>query len=147
MAAHEPAISDPERAVRRRIEAANRSDYEESLVPFAEDAVWDMTAVGLGVVEGRAALRSFFEDWQRSYEEFEMRVEDFDDLANGVTLIEYLLVGRPTGSSGVVEFRYAGVEEWAGGLIERSTLYVDADAARAAGEQLTAERAQVRPTS
>jgi ketosteroid isomerase-like protein len=126
----------PEQAVRRRIEAANRSDYDEAVALFSGDAVWDMTAVGLGLIEGRDAIRGFFQDWQGSYEEFEMRVEDFHVLDDGVTLVEYLLRGRPTGSTGLIELRYAGVETWADGLIRRATLYLDVDEARAGAERL-----------
>jgi hypothetical protein len=42
--------------------------------------------------------------------------------------------GRPVGSSGEVQFRYAGFGEWDGGEVERTTNYTDIDEARAAAE-------------
>jgi hypothetical protein len=48
--------------------------------------------------------------------------------------------GRLAGSSGFVEFRYAGVSAWRDGLIEWVTTYTDVDAARAAAERLAEER-------
>ena len=51
---------------------------------YALDAVWDMSPLGLGVYEGRAAIRRFFEDWFDSYEEWAMEIETIFDLGSGV---------------------------------------------------------------
>jgi hypothetical protein len=49
--------------------------------------------------------------------------------------------GRPRGSTGWVQFRYASVGSWLDGLIERSTNYLDPADARAAASRLAEERA------
>ena len=52
----------------------------------------------------------------------------------------FFLRGRPAGSSGFVEFRYASVSTWTDGIIERVTTYTDIDEARAAAKRLAEER-------
>ena len=47
-----------------------------------------------------------------------------------------MLKGRPVGSSGYVQLRYASVSEWVDGLIVRATFYLDIDEARVAAERL-----------
>ena len=99
-----------------------------------------MSAVGLGVYEGREAIRGFFEEWRGSYEDFEQVLEEFHDLGNGVTLAVIRQRGRLRSSSGFVEQRYGGVAIWSDALLERATTYNDVDEARAAAERLAAER-------
>jgi hypothetical protein len=48
--------------------------------------------------------------------------------------------GRPTGSSGVVEFRCASVVTCADSLIERISFYTDIDEDLGAAERLAQER-------
>jgi hypothetical protein len=57
-----------------------------------------------------------------------------------VTLAVLVQRGRPRGSSGFVEMRYAVVGLWADELAQRVTLYTDIDDARAAAERLAEER-------
>ena len=47
---------------------------------FAADGVWDMSPLGMGTLEGRAAIRAFLEDWQGAYEEFGVEAEEVLDL-------------------------------------------------------------------
>jgi hypothetical protein len=49
--------------------------------------------------------------------------------------------GRPWGSDGFVEFRYAPVSTWADGLIAQQTNYSYIDQARVPAERLAGERA------
>ena len=107
---------------------------------YAEDAVVDNTSVGVGLFEGREAIRGFFEDWIAAYDDFEQTVEEVRDLGNGVTFAVFLLRGRLAASSASVEFRYAGVSTWRDGLVERVTTYIDIDEARAAAERLAKSR-------
>jgi ketosteroid isomerase-like protein len=100
------------------------------------DGAWDLTPLGLGVYEGRAAVRGFLEDWIGTYDELRIEFEEIRDLGNGVAFAVLLQAGRPAGSVGSVQLRYASVAIWRDGLIERSTQYSDIDAARAAGEEL-----------
>ena len=138
----ESTTPDLEEAIRRLTEAANRRppDYDGALAMYAEDAVVDNTSVGVGLFEGREAIRRFFEDWIAAYDDFEQTVEEVRDLGNGVTFAVFLLRGRLAASSASVEFRYAGVSTWTDGLVERVTTYTDIDEARAAAERLAEER-------
>jgi ketosteroid isomerase-like protein len=118
-------------------DAFNRRDFDAIMAGYSQSPVWDTSAVGLGIHEGREAVRAFHEDWQRAYEDFEGVVTDLEDLGNGVTITTFRHRGRPTGSSGSVELRFVLVTMWADGLMERVTAYTAIDDARAAAEQLT----------
>ena len=123
--------------IRRSIET---EDIEAALSFYAPDAVWDASPWGMGVFEGQAAVRGFFEDWRSSYSDLERKAEEIRDLGNGVAFAVILQKGRIAGSSGSVQLRYAAVMEWAGGLIVRNTTYTDIDEARAAAKSLAKER-------
>jgi ketosteroid isomerase-like protein len=126
----------------RVLQAASRGDVDEVLScwPLAPDAVWDDSALGLGTHEGLAAIRQHLEDWYGSYDEFEMIGEELRDLGSGVTFGVDLQKGRPTGSTGYVQLRYASVMVWVEGRIKRFTTYTDIDEARAAAERLAEEQ-------
>jgi ketosteroid isomerase-like protein len=124
--------------VRRLVEGSNRRDFDLVCALYARDAVWDMSAVGLGAFQGREAIRGVLEDWVDAYDEFELEVEVICDLGNGVTVGVVVQCG--SGSTGWVQFRYAGVSTLVDGLIERTTNYIDIDEARAAAERLAEER-------
>jgi ketosteroid isomerase-like protein len=123
---------------RRSIEAAE--DIEAALSFYAPDAVWDASPWGMGVFEGQAAVRGFFEDWRSSYSDIERKAEEIRDLGNGLTFAVILQKAHVVGSSGSVQLRYASVAEWIDGLIVRNTTYTDIDEARAAAERLAQER-------
>ena len=125
--------------VRRSAEPANSRDFDALMRSWAPNAVWDLSPMGLGTYEGEA-IRAFFEDWIGAYEEFQIEVEEVHDLGNGVSLGHIVQTGRPAGSTGSVQIRYASVGVWTDGLIERSTNYSDIDEARAAAERLARER-------
>jgi ketosteroid isomerase-like protein len=107
---------------------------------YAPEAVWDASPWGMGVFEGKAAVRGFFEDWSASYTGLEWKAEEILDLGNAVTFAVILQQGRVAGSSGSVQLRYASVAEWRDGLMVRNTTYIDIDEARAAAERLAQER-------
>jgi hypothetical protein len=48
--------------------------------------------------------------------------------------------GRPVGSDGRVQWRYAGLTTWVDGVAVRTTNYTDIDEARVAAERLARER-------
>jgi ketosteroid isomerase-like protein len=120
-------------------EAFNRRDFDAVESFFAPDAV-SVQAEGIGMFEGAAAIRGFYEDAASSYDHFHAEQEEIIDLGNGVTFAAIFLTGHLVGSSGEVQMRYAGVALWAGGVIVRGTNYADIDEARAAAEQLAEER-------
>jgi ketosteroid isomerase-like protein len=125
---------------KRLTEVANRRDLDATMAFYAPDGVYDMSPVGMGVFEGQAAARGFIEDWWASYEEHEFEAEETLDLGNGVGFRVLIQTGRPVGSSGEVELRYAAVSVWEDGLIVRVTNYTDIEEARAAAERLAEER-------
>ena len=125
---------------RRSLEAANHRDFDAMLSFWSPDPVWDVSPMGLGVYEGPAAIRGFFEDWIGAYEEWEIEPEEILDLGNGVVLAVLLQSARPAGSDGHVRLRYAAVSLWIEGLVERTTNYLDIDEARAAAERLAESR-------
>ena len=135
----EPTTPDL-RLLVRRVAGLKPSEIEDLMSFFAPDSVWDMSRGGLGVIEGREAIRAFFEEWWAAYEDHESEAEEIQDLGNGVAFAVFVQRGRPVGSTGWVEFRDARVMIWADGLIERTTAFLDIDEARAAAERLARER-------
>jgi ketosteroid isomerase-like protein len=125
---------------RRAIEAVARGDFDEAMAPYGPESLWDASAVGLGTYRGADAIRRALEEWTAIYEDFEVEIDEIIDLGNGVILAVARQRGRIVGSEGYLEFRYASVAEWTGGLIERVTPFPDVDEARAAAERLAEER-------
>jgi ketosteroid isomerase-like protein len=123
--------------VRKSIEV---EDIEAVVSFYTPDGVWDASPWGMGVFEGRTAVRGFFEDWSGSYVDLQWTAEEIRDLGNGVTFAVTLQRGRLAGSTSSVQLRYAAVTEWREGLIVRNTTYTDISAARAAAERLAEER-------
>jgi len=124
---------------RRAIEAAGDRDLDDGLRAYGRDSVWDMSRLGMGVFEGPEAIRGFLADWIGAYEEYEIALEEIHDLGNGVILAVLVHRGRPAGSTGQIDQRYATINEWADGRMARVTSYNDIDEARAAAERLAEE--------
>jgi ketosteroid isomerase-like protein len=136
----ESTTPDPVRLVRDAIAAGNSRDFDAMMSFYARDAVWDTSSMGLGVYEGRAAIRRFFEDWLGSYEEWTMETETILGLGNGVVYTVNDQRARLAGSSGAVRLRDAWVCDLPEGLVTRITIYADIDEGRAAAERLAEER-------
>ena len=96
--------------------------------------------MGMGTFKGPAAIRGLLEDWVAPYDEWEIELEEFLDFGNGVVFAMFSEGGRPAGSTGRVQLRYASVGVWAGEMLLRATTYGDIDEARAAAERLAKER-------
>jgi ketosteroid isomerase-like protein len=128
------------RSIYAVIEASDRRDLDAVVSHHAPDAVWDMSALGLGVFNGRAAIRDHFEDWFAPYEEFAFEVEQVRDLGHGVVFGVVHEQARMRGASGVIPRHVAFVWEFRDGLIVRTVPYTDIDQARAAAERLAMER-------
>ena len=122
----------------RLTDAINARNFNAVVSFYAPDAVFDQPT--FGVFEGRAAIRSFIEDWFGAYDEIETEVEERRDLGHGLALVVYVQRGRLRGSTRWVHARVAFVNAWVDGLIQRTTLYLDIDKARAAAERLAEER-------
>jgi ketosteroid isomerase-like protein len=126
---------------RRAVEAANRRDLDAVIGFFASDTVFEGRGVG-ATFEGRAAFRSFLEDWFGTYEELEFKLEEVHDLDNGVVFAVVVQEGALAGSAGHGHFRQreGWVFLWERGLIARLSTH-DIDMARAAAERLAESRA------
>ena len=136
----ESTTPDLEERFRRLIEALARGDFDEAAAAHSGGGVFDLSPLGIGIFEGREAIRSLFADWVEPYEEYEAKCEEFRDLGNGVSFAVLLHGGRPGGSDGFVDVRHSYTMTWRDGLIERITDYADIDEARAAAERLAQER-------
>ena len=121
------------------VDAVDRRDFGAAMGSFAPDAVWEAQALGISF-EGVAAIRGFFEDWRGDYEDYENEQEEGHNLGNGVVFAVNRLDGRPVGSSGRVQERWAFTVVWAAGMIVRVMARNDIDEARAAAERLAEER-------
>src|SRR5207245_2781759 len=102
-------------------EAANRGDVNATLSNFGPDAVWDDSAIGLGTHKGLAAIHAHYREWIGAYEEFAVEAEEILDLGHGVVFVVALQKGRPVGSTGHVQLRYASVAVTVDGTTERFT--------------------------
>jgi ketosteroid isomerase-like protein len=128
-------------AMRRGIEAASFEEWAAFAEQYcAANAVWDMGKVGLGVVEGLAAIVAFIREYWLMWEEHNHYVEDMVDVGQGVVYAVVREDGRIKGSTADVEARNAYVVTWDGGKIVLTTMYTDIDEARPAAELLAEER-------
>jgi hypothetical protein len=125
--------------MQRVVDAVGARDIDAAVGFYASDAVFDMSEA-LGILEGRAAIRRFFEEWWSVYEYFAEDAGEIRDLGNGVVFVVFVQHARLPGSTGLVHFRFAAVTTWGNGLIEQQTNYTDLDEARAAAERLAKER-------
>jgi hypothetical protein len=60
---------------RDTFEAVNRGDLDAVMGVYAPDAVLELTGMGTRV-EGVAAIRGFYEDWQGNFEEWQTAAEE-----------------------------------------------------------------------
>ena len=126
--------------VRRVSDATSRRELDSMMRFFAPDAVFDVSSMGFGTFEGRAATRQALEDWWAAYEEYVFELVEIGDLGHGVTFGIARQRARLSGSTGSVELRIAAVAAWEDGLIHLDALYTDIDEARAAAERLAKDR-------
>jgi ketosteroid isomerase-like protein len=128
---------------RQANDALSRRDIDAYVGFFAPGGVWDASQPGVGVFEGRAAIRAFLEDWLALYEDFEIELAEILDLGHGVVFSVSHQTARLMGSEGSVRETYASTatnEVGLEGLAARVVLAQDIDEARAAAERLAEER-------
>jgi ketosteroid isomerase-like protein len=126
--------------VQRSVDAVNRRDFDQFAGFLRSDSVWDLSPMALGIYEGSSAVLAFVEDWNGSYEEFELVLEEVRDLGNEVVFAVVLQRARLTNSTAEFRMRYASVNSRAARVFERITNYTDVDEARSAAERLAQER-------
>jgi ketosteroid isomerase-like protein len=124
--------------------AAGRVDDEMSF--YGPDPVYDVSPMGIGVFQGRDAIRSFLADWMSSYDGYQEDVEEIVDFGNGIAFAAVRESGRPTGSTTDTRTHstYGFVIVWIDGKIARMTAYPDTGEARAAAERLAEALARRR---
>lgn len=132
----ESTTPDPVELVRQQVEALDRRDLEGVMSSVTEDAVLDGRAE---MVEGRAAIRGFLDEWFGAYEELDFELEEVTHLGGGVVFAVVIQDGHMVGSAGRLRQREGWVYLCVGGLIARLTTS-DVDEARAAAERLAQER-------
>ena len=133
----ESTTSDPVELVRKQLEALDRGDLDGVISSVAEDAVLDGRA---DLVEGRATIRDFLDEWFNAYEELSYELEEVSHLRGGVVFAVVIQDGRLVGSAGHIRQREGWVYLCAGGSITRLTTS-EVDEARAAAERVAEERA------
>jgi uncharacterized protein (TIGR02246 family) len=124
--------------VRGTIDPVNIGDLDAVMRLYAADCVFVMP--GMGSLRGAPAIRAFIQEWFGSYESVWVEAEEILVLGNGVAFAVIRQGGRPIGSTGDVQMRYASVSVWTDGLVERIMNYTDTDEARAAAARLAQER-------
>jgi ketosteroid isomerase-like protein len=124
---------------RRVYDAADGGDFDPMMRLFRPDAVWEQPE-GIETLEDAAAIRRFVEDWQSSYEEYEVEVEEIVDFGNGVTFAVSVQRGRLVGSSADTRIRFPVIYTWADGLIVRMLSHGDVEKGRAIAERLAESR-------
>ncbi|MEA2315649.1 MAG: SnoaL-like domain, partial [Solirubrobacteraceae bacterium] len=91
-----------EELVRKQVEALNRGDLDGVMSSVAEDGVLDGRA---DLIEGRAAIRGFIDEWFGAYEELDYELEEVSHLGGGVVFTVVIQDGRLVGSDGRVRQR------------------------------------------
>lgn len=133
-----PTTPDLVERVRELLEIGDRGEWDEAMTFFAPGAVW-MAIDDLEAFEG-PAIRDFWVEWYRAYEDVRIEALEVDDMGNEVVMAVIHQSGRLGDGLSRITQRAVLVYEWSGDLIERVTTYVDRDVARVAAERLAQER-------
>jgi ketosteroid isomerase-like protein len=125
-------------------ELGQAQGVDATLEFYRVDAVYDMSRVGLGTFQGRAAISRFLGDWLASYDETEDELQEVVDLGNGVVCAAVREAARPSGSPAHtwVHAHFGMVFEWTQGKLACVTAYTDLYEARATAERLAQQRGQ-----
>jgi ketosteroid isomerase-like protein len=123
--------------IREAFEAVKRGDWAGATRFLAPDAVWEGE---VGNYKGRTEIVLFWQDWARTFDQFDFEFEETVDLGGGVLFVAICLSGRPLGATGTVQTRQGWIYMWAGEAATRVVTSSDAHAARAVAERLARER-------
>jgi ketosteroid isomerase-like protein len=127
---------DPVELVRKQVEALDRGDIDAVMSSVAADVVLDGR---VDLVEGRAPIRRFLEEWFSAYEQLDFELEEVSHLGAGVVFAVVVQDGRLVGSAGRIRQREGWVYLCAEGSIARLTTS-DVDQARASAERLAEQQ-------
>ena len=117
-------------------------DVDGEMAFYGPNPVYDLSPMGIGVYEGRAAIRAFLAGWMTSYGEYAEEMQEVLDLGNGIAFATVRESAVPLGSTARARVHsvYGFAVVWVDGKIARITAYPNADEARAAAERLAAAR-------
>ncbi|HEY4428239.1 MAG TPA: nuclear transport factor 2 family protein [Solirubrobacteraceae bacterium] len=133
-------VATPYELTRLSFEAADSGDFDRMISFYGPDSVFDMSPWGLGTYSGLSAIRAFFEDWIGAFDEFEMKLEEVEDLGGGLVFAVARQDALPAGARTWLQLRHGAVAQWEGGVAVRVTNYPDLDEAREKARQLAASR-------
>jgi len=117
-------------------------DVDGEMAFYGPNPVYDLSPMGIGVYEGRAAIRAFLTGWMTSYEKYEEEMQEVIDLGHGIAFAAVRESALPRGSTARARVHsvYGFAIAWVDGQIARITAYPNADEARGAAERIAAER-------
>jgi ketosteroid isomerase-like protein len=123
----------------RSFEAADSGDYDWMISFYGPESVFDMAPWGLGTYEGLVAIKAFFKDWIGAFDDFEMKLEEIEDLGNGVV---FAVAQQNAASAGAnpLRLRHAAVSVWESGVAVLVRNYPDIEEARAIAKVLAQSR-------
>ncbi len=117
---------------RKQFAALNRRDLDGVMSSVAEDGVLDGRA---DLIEGRAAIRGFLDEWFGAYEELDYELEEGSHLGGGVVLQWRFRKNVLLAATAVCDNGEGWVYLWVRGLIARLTT------SEVTAERLAQERA------
>jgi ketosteroid isomerase-like protein len=117
-------------------------DVDGEMSFYGPTPVYDLSPMGIGVYEGRAAIRAFLTGWMTSYEGYEEEMQEVIDVGHGIAFAAVRESALPLGSNAQagVHSVYGFAIAWVDGKIARITAYPDAEVARRAAERIATER-------
>jgi hypothetical protein len=125
---------------RRSMQLSNERDFDAAVAAFAEDAVFDVSAAGVGRFEGRDAVRSYLEDWVGSYERQEFTGWEGTDMGAGIVFVIATFEATPVGTQALVQERWGFTVRWDRGAIAEVAASQDVTGAREAAARLASRR-------
>jgi ketosteroid isomerase-like protein len=134
--AEESARPELVELVCKQVEALDRGDLDGVMSSVTDDVVLDGR---FEVVEGRAAIRDFLDEWFGVYEDLDFELEEVSHLGGGVVFAVVSQDGRLV-DGGHLRQREGWVYLCVGGSIARLTTREGVDEARAAAKRLAQER-------
>ncbi len=133
----EPTAPDLVELTQSVFDALDRRDFDDALVLFARDAVWESEVLETSF-KGVAAIREFVAHWFSAYDSFEVQAEDIHDCGHGVVLCVFM--NRASDGVGEPNLRFALVVVWTDGVVGRVIGTEDIAGARATAKRLAKER-------
>jgi hypothetical protein len=136
----EPTTPDLVELTRSVYAHLNSRDLDAIVGLMGPTSVWDASRWDLGIHTGPDAIRRFFEDWFGGLAEYGVRIEEIQDLGNGVVYVVQM-AHRAATERAYLELGAACVYQWMEHThtLARMTLYSDDDEARAAAQRLAEE--------